>query len=45
MPGKDGTGPAGKGSKTGKGKGNCKTNNTEPKNPLGFGRGRKNSNI
>ncbi len=38
MPAKDGTGPTGQGSMTGRGMGNCATNNAQPKSFLGFGR-------
>jgi hypothetical protein len=37
MPNRDGTGPEGKGSKTGRGMGNC--NGTEPQRGLGRGMG------
>ena len=47
MPSKDGTGPMGQGSRTGRGMGNCNTSPKKPKSdqdfgvpaPLGSGRG------
>jgi hypothetical protein len=52
MPAKDGTGPEGKGPRTGRGLGNCNTNNTQTKDSKfgrGFGPGRglgfRNQNI
>jgi len=38
MPAKDGTGPMGEGAMTGRGMGNCQTNNSQPRNFFGFGR-------
>lgn len=40
MPAKDGTGPEGKGPRTGRGLGNCNKDNSQaPEGNLGFGRG------
>ena len=40
MPRKDGTGPDGKGPKTGRGRGPCKTGPSKPDTRRGTGRGR-----
>lgn len=40
MPGRDGTGPMGRGALTGRGLGNCKSDKTVLRQGLGFGRGR-----
>lgn len=39
MPGRDGTGPNGQGSVTGRGMGNCDNNNANPKNGAAVGKG------
>lgn len=44
MPRKDGTGPDGKGPKTGRGDGPCKTGTTKPDTRRGTGRGRGTGN-
>ena len=41
MPKKDGTGPEGKGSKKGRGLGNCVTEKTKEENNLGRGLGNR----
>jgi hypothetical protein len=41
MPGRDGTGPMGQGSRTGRGMGNCRTNINNTPLGCGMGRGRR----